>query len=431
MTDVTAGTPTGAADSSPNRWLPLMGGVLMNLALGVIYAWSVFVAPFSEDFGWTRTQVSVVFTIAILSVGSWFVVAGFLQDRFGPQKVAAFGGILYALGFFLASQTESLIWLYITFGAIAGAGNGFGYAIPIPVCSKWFPDRRGLAVGLVVGGYGAGSGIYGPVAREVLIPSYGWQGTMQISAAIFLVMTLAAAYLLKNPPAGYRPPTPAAAPAAGGAPKAAAPATAREFTTAEMVRTPTFYLLWIAYCLGAAAGLMVISQLVPVGEAAGLGPRGSRADHRRHRQHRRAGAVGLDVRHLRPAEHVAADGAALGRGAAPVLPSRRAGGALLPAARRDLLLLRHAAVGLRLHLRRLLRHAAHGGELRPAVLGVGRRRHRRGRSSRAASSTRQATTSWRSTWRPRCPSSPSPRSCWPSRRRRRRRLPDRASGRGR
>ncbi|MCY4027484.1 MAG: OFA family MFS transporter [Acidobacteria bacterium] len=257
-------------DATPARWQPLLGGVLMNLALGVIYAWSVFVAPFGEDFGWNRTQVSVVFTIAILSVGSWFVVAGFLQDRFGPQRVAAFGGILYALGFYLASQTDSLIWLYITFGAIAGAGNGFGYAIPIPVCSKWFPDRRGLAVGLVVGGYGAGSGIYGPLAREVLIPAYGWQGTMQISAAVFLVMTLVAAWLLRNPPAGYKPPTAAPAPAPGAAPAAAAPV-GHDFATGEMVRTPTFYLLWIAYCLGAAAGLMVISQLVPVGEAAGLG----------------------------------------------------------------------------------------------------------------------------------------------------------------
>ena len=250
-----------------NRWHAVVGGVLMNLALGVIYAWSVFVAPFEADFGWTRTQVSVVFTIAILSVGSWFVVAGFLQDRFGPRPVAAFGGVLYALGFFLASQTESLLWLYVTFGALAGAGNGFGYAIPIPVCSKWFPDRRGLAVGLVVGGYGAGSGIYGPLAREVLIPAYGWQGTMRISALIFLVMTLAAAWLLRNPPAGWRPPT--AAPAAGGAP--APTPMAREYATGEMVRTPTFYLLWIAYCLGSAAGLMVISQLVPVGQAAGLG----------------------------------------------------------------------------------------------------------------------------------------------------------------
>ena len=258
-------------DATPARWQPLLGGVLMNLALGVIYAWSVFVAPFGEDFGWNRTQVSVVFTIAILSVGSWFVVAGFLQDRFGPQKVAAFGGILYALGFYLASQTESLIWLYITFGAIAGAGNGFGYAIPIPVCSKWFPDRRGLAVGLVVGGYGAGSGIYGPLAREVLIPPYGWQGTMQISAAVFLVMTLAGAWLLRNPPPGYKPPTAAPAPAASAAPRTAAAPVGRDFATGEMIRTPTFYLLWIAYCLGAASGLMVISQLVPVGEAAGLG----------------------------------------------------------------------------------------------------------------------------------------------------------------
>ena len=253
-----------------NRWNVIIGGVLMNLALGVIYAWSVFVAPFEADFGWTRTEVSVVFTIAILSVGSWFVVAGFLQDRFGPRRVAAAGGILYALGFFLASQTDSLLWLYITFGALAGAGNGFGYAIPIPVVSKWFPDRRGLAVGLVVGGYGAGSGIYGPLAREVLIPAYGWQGTMQISGAIFLVMTLVAAWLLRNPPEGYKPPTAAPAPAAGSAPPPAAPA-GRDYATGEMVRTPTFYLLWIAYCLGSAAGLMVISQLVPVGTAAGLG----------------------------------------------------------------------------------------------------------------------------------------------------------------
>ena len=254
-----------------NRWNVIIGGVLMNLALGVIYAWSVFVAPFEEQFQWTRTEVSVVFTIAIWSVGSWFVVAGFLQDRFGPRRVAAAGGILYALGFFLASYTDSLIWLYITFGAIAGAGNGFGYAIPIPVCSKWFPDRRGLAVGLVVGGYGAGSGIYGPLAREVLIPAYGWQGTMRISAVLFLAMTLAAAYLLRNPPEGYKPPAAAPDPAAGGAPKPAAAPAGRDYATGEMVRTPTFYLLWIAYCLGSAAGLMVISQLVPVGEAAGLG----------------------------------------------------------------------------------------------------------------------------------------------------------------
>ena len=269
MTDATE-SPTTPASAPPtaagNRWLPLMGGVLMNLALGVIYAWSVFVQPIEEEFGWTRADTSVVFTIAILSIGSWFVVAGLLQDRFGPRPIAAFGGVLYAVGFFLASQTESLIWLYVMFGALAGAGNGFGYAVPIPVCSKWFPDKRGLAVGLAVGGYGAGSGIFGPLATNVLIPDYGWRTTMQLYGLAFLVITLVAAWLLKNPPEGYKPP--GWAPAAQA--KVATTRSSRDIPTGEMVKMPTFYFLWVAYCLGAAAGLMVISQLVPFGTGAGL-----------------------------------------------------------------------------------------------------------------------------------------------------------------
>ncbi len=270
MTDATESPTTSASAQPPaaagNRWLVLAGGVLMNLALGVIYAWSVFVQPIEEEFGWTRADTSVVFTIAILSIGSWFVVAGLLQDRFGPRPIAAFGGVLYAVGFFLASQTESLLWLYVVFGALAGAGNGFGYAVPIPVCSKWFPDKRGLAVGLAVGGYGAGSGIFGPLATNVLIPNYGWRTTMQLYGLAFLVITLVAAWLLKNPPEGYKPP--GWAPAAQA--KVATTRSSRDIPTGEMVKMPTFYFLWVAYCLGAAAGLMVISQLVPFGTGAGL-----------------------------------------------------------------------------------------------------------------------------------------------------------------
>ncbi len=270
MTDATE-SPTTSASAQPsaaagNRWLVLAGGVLMNLALGVIYAWSVFVQPIEEEFGWTRADTSVVFTIAILSIGSWFVVAGLLQDRFGPRPIAAFGGVLYAAGFFLASQTESLLWLYVVFGALAGAGNGFGYAVPIPVCSKWFPDKRGLAVGLAVGGYGAGSGIFGPLATNILIPDYGWRTTMQLYGLAFLVITLVAAWLLRNPPADYKPT--GWAPAAQA--KVAITRSSRDIPTGEMVKMPTFYFLWVAYCLGAAAGLMVISQLVPFGTAAGL-----------------------------------------------------------------------------------------------------------------------------------------------------------------
>jgi OFA family oxalate/formate antiporter-like MFS transporter len=151
----------------------------------------------------------------------------------------------------------------VTFGVIVGLGNGFGYSTPTPVASKWFPDKRGLVVGLMVGGYGAGSAIFGPVATS-LIATLGWRLTFQVLGVVFFVMGMIGAALLKNPPAGYRP--------AGWAPAVsiAGEKGARDYTPTEMLRTPTFYSLWIGYCLGTTAGLMVISQLVPFARAAGL-----------------------------------------------------------------------------------------------------------------------------------------------------------------
>jgi MFS transporter, OFA family, oxalate/formate antiporter len=141
-------------------------------------------------------------------------------------------------------------------------GNGFGYATPIPVMAKWFPDRRGLAVGLAVAGYGGGSAIFGKLALNYLVPAYGWRSTFMILGVIFFVMTMIGAFLLKNPPAGYKP--------AGWTPAPAAKAAAStyEFSPGETLKTPTFYFMWIAYALGCAAGLMVISQLVPFFKAA-------------------------------------------------------------------------------------------------------------------------------------------------------------------
>ena len=246
-----------------NRWLPVVGGVCMNLALGALYAWSVFVLPLEQEFGWTRAQTSWTFTIAIVTFAASFIFAGRLQDLRGPRICAAIGGTLVGAGFILSSFTTSLSYLYVMFGVVVGLGNGFGYATPVPVASKWFPDKRGLVVGLMVGGYGAGSAIFGPVATS-LIQSAGWRPTFQILGALFFVMGMIGAWLLQNPPAGYQPP--GWTPAAG----AAAQRGAREYTTADMVRTPTFYALWVAYCLGATAGLMVISQLVPFARAVGL-----------------------------------------------------------------------------------------------------------------------------------------------------------------
>jgi len=253
------------ATTDLNRWWRVVGGLSMNMALGTLYAWSVFVAPLEKDFHWTRSQTSNAFTIAVAVFALTFIAAGRLQDKFGPFWISIGGGVLVSLGFFLCSYTSSLTWLYVCFGVIGGLGNGFGYATPIPVMAKWFPDKRGLAIGLAVGGYGGGSAIFGPLASKFLIPTYGWRPTFMILGGLFLAMTLFGSFLLKNPPVDYRP--------AGWQPAlttAKNAATTIDFTPAQVLRTPTFYCMWFAYALGASAGLMVISQLVPFAKSQGI-----------------------------------------------------------------------------------------------------------------------------------------------------------------
>ncbi len=266
---VTAGSVPGSAaaphgDVGISRWWRVVGGLMMNLALGSLYAWSVFVAPLEKEFGWKRADTSQVFTWAVVVFAIAFIVAGRLQDKLGPFFISLTGCILLTVGFVLSAQTTSLTYLIVAFGILVGIGNGFGYATPIPVMAKWFPDKRGLAVGLAVAGYGGGSAIFGPLANLWLIPQYGWRTTFVILGAIFFVMTLVGALLLKNPPVGYRPPGWTPAPASKAA------ATTYEFRPGEMWRTPTAYFMWIAYALGCAAGLMVISQLIPFAKSAGI-----------------------------------------------------------------------------------------------------------------------------------------------------------------
>jgi OFA family oxalate/formate antiporter-like MFS transporter len=235
----------------------------MNLALGAVYAWSIFVAPLEKEFGWKRAQTSTVFTILVFVFGLTFILGGRLQDKKGPFWVSVTAAILNSLGFFMCAYTTSLNWMFFWLGGVAAVGQGFGYSTPIPVMSKWFPDRRGLAVGLAVAGYGGGSAIFGPLGGNYLIPTFGWRNTFMIFGVIFFVMSMVAAFLLKNPVVGYKP--------AGWEPSAAAKAVATkyEFTPGEAIRTSTMWFMWLAYALGTSAGLMVISQLVPF--ARGMG----------------------------------------------------------------------------------------------------------------------------------------------------------------
>jgi MFS transporter, OFA family, oxalate/formate antiporter len=245
------------------RWPALVGGGLLNVALGTYYAWSVFVPALEREFQWTRTQTSLVATIDMVMLASSFLVAGALQSRIGPRAVATIGGLLFSAGLFLASYTQTLTMLYLTWGVMVGIGLGFGYLAPITVGSKWFPNHRGLVNGLAIGIFAAGSGIFGPIAGR-LVDSIGWRTTWQLYAGMFFVFTMVGAYLMKDPPSGYT--APSSGSTAANRPKAPHV----EMPTSEVLRTPMFYALWLAYALGTTAGTMVISQLVPFARASGF-----------------------------------------------------------------------------------------------------------------------------------------------------------------
>lgn len=259
-----------AARSTPSRWWRLVGSLLMTLALGTLYAWSIFVAPLEQEFGWKRAQTSTVFTIAVVMFALSFIIAGRLQDRFGPFWVAITGGVLVSLGFFLCAYTASLFYLYFCYGVLGGIGNGFGYATVVPVMSKWFPDKRGLAIGLALAGYGGGSAIFGPIAGLEMFPHFGWRQTCMILGGIFFVMTMVASFLLKNPSEDFVLPAGPHDAAPAGADDVHIAERARHFLPSEILQTPTFYLMWLGFGLGSSAGLMVISQLVPFAKSQGI-----------------------------------------------------------------------------------------------------------------------------------------------------------------
>ena len=244
-----------------SRWWRLLGGISMTLALGTLYAWSVFVTPLENEFGWKRAQTSTVFTLAVVMFALSLLLAGKLQDRFGPFWISVAGSISITLSFFFFAHTSNLHSLYFFYGVLGGIGNGLGYGTVVPVMAKWFPDRMGLAIGLALGGYGGGSAIFGTLANLVLFPHFGWRTSCMILSGIFLVMTMAGALLMKNPEEGQH----------SSKTISLRTASARyHFTPSEILRTPTFYLLWLGFGLGSTAGLMVISQLIPFARNQGI-----------------------------------------------------------------------------------------------------------------------------------------------------------------
>jgi OFA family oxalate/formate antiporter-like MFS transporter len=275
-----------------NRWLVALGGTVSMICLGTIYSWSIFTQPLIASFGWSNTTTTWAFAWSIFFLGVGAVVGGRWQDRVGPRRVAVVGVVLWGLGNVLAGLGTARLgpwWTYLTYGLIGGLGNGIGYVTPVATVTKWFPDRRGLGSGMVVMGFGLGAFFYNNVVRWV--PSFvdasrqaasvlaaraaaASAGTpfdaaahvmssgqvaavmrlFVISGIVFAAVGGLGASLLGNPPEAYARP----------GIRAAAAVAARDYRPSEMLRTPQFYVLWLMLFLNVTAGILFISNAVPI-----------------------------------------------------------------------------------------------------------------------------------------------------------------------
>jgi OFA family oxalate/formate antiporter-like MFS transporter len=247
----------------PGRWLQLWLGVLcMALIANLQYAWTLFVDPIRVAHGWSLAEIQWAFSIFI-ATETWLTpAAGAIVDRLGPRKgpslAIATGGVLVGLGWAMNAFADSLALLYAG-AAISGTGAGAIYATCVGNAVKWFPDRRGLAVGLTAGGFGAGAALTViPIRMTIAAAGYEraflWFG---IGQAVILVAT---ALLLHGPDGRHRAP-----PASARLPQAAG-----SLTSTQMLRTPVFWLLYLMFVCVSASGLMATAQLGPIGQDFGI-----------------------------------------------------------------------------------------------------------------------------------------------------------------
>lgn len=276
--------------AGPNRWAIAWAGVVVMILAGTVYAWSNFTQPLIASFGWSATDASLVFGLAIFFIGIGAVVGGRWQDRVGPRTVTVTGIVVWGIGNVLAAVGPHEVWWWdLTYGIIGGFGNGMAYITPVATVTKWFPDKRGLASGMVVMGFGLGAFIYGFVLKA--IPGFvlaskdagayadarsaaiaggtpfdaaahalsasdvgAIMSVMLVSGIVYAVLGGVCALFLANPPAGYT--------VAGAT--AAAASTEGSYTPSQVLRTPQLYLLWLMLFVNVVAGILVVSNAVPI-----------------------------------------------------------------------------------------------------------------------------------------------------------------------
>ncbi len=254
--------------SFPNRWIIAIAAFLMQIALGSVYAWSVFLNPVIKLYGVPKAQANLTFSIVLLALGITAGFGGYFNNRFGPRVVATAGGILYGLGVILAgltASTHNLLLLYLTYGVIGGIGIGLGYIVALAMLIKWFPDRRGFITGLAVAGFGAGAVFTGQIAAPLVDPKsssfIGVGSTFTYFGIAYLVIVVLVAQFFRTAPEGYAP--------TGWTPstRQRTDRAVRDYTLSEALRLPRWYLLWLILALNVTAGAALISVASPLAQS--------------------------------------------------------------------------------------------------------------------------------------------------------------------
>ncbi|MGD9576899.1 MAG: OFA family MFS transporter [Syntrophorhabdus sp.] len=249
--------------ASAGRWIFVILGMVVNMCLGAVYAYSVFKKPLETLFNSSATEGNLPFMIFLAMFALFTFFSGRFIDKMGPRTVMMVGGIVVGLGWILTKFAGSMTMVVITYGIIGGAGVGIVYGGPVSVATKWFPDKKGLAVGLSLLGFGASAFVTAPLAKN-LIASSGPLNTFMYMGFGFLIVTVVLSSFMRFPPPNYKP-------AGWNPPQPAGGVAAKVFTTGSMLSTASFYGLWLCYTIGTTAGLMAIGISATVGrEVIGL-----------------------------------------------------------------------------------------------------------------------------------------------------------------
>lgn len=253
-----------------NRWLIAASAVGIHISIGSVYAWSNFTNPLINEFGWSAKQVQFTFSLAILFLGLAAAFLGHFVEKHGPKKAGLLSAIFFGVGIFgsgLAVNLGSLPLLYLFYGALGGIGLGVGYIAPVSTLVKWFPDRRGLATGLAIMGFGFAAAIASPV-MDALIKSVGTANTFYILGISYFLIMVASSLYLEKPPEGWAPEGFKEKLKSG---KTRIAQDLSQLTANEAIKTPRFYYLWLMLFINVTCGIAILSAAKPLAqESVGL-----------------------------------------------------------------------------------------------------------------------------------------------------------------